>query len=303
MTPTTGAAPRPAAIAGSGRSRGVGQQRRAPAPLLAAAAACGARVGARADDHRLAAELRCEPAERDRVGRADRPGGDQRARRRRRRRAGPRLGDRVAVDGQLRPAAPARGRPARPRRARPARRAGEPTVPLPGAAAPSLPAGATTSVPSPAAPGDGLRLRRVGEARVGRVDADQRDRHVVGRVAVAVGVDGALEPGEQLVGRPHRLDRAAGRGAQRRDRIGSTRSPAAASTPASASRSSPRRPVPLGSRPGLAPRRGRRRRSPVPPRRRRRHAGVQHGHGRLAGRRRGAAAPCRARAPARSSAG
>ena len=81
---------------------------------------------------------------------------------------------------------------------------------------------------------DGLRLGRVAEARVGRVDADQRHRDVIGGVLVAVGVDGVLEPGDDLVGRRRRSPTAPPAARSEAIRIGSTRSPAAATMPASA---------------------------------------------------------------------
>ena len=70
---------------------------------------------------------------------------------------------------------------------------------------------------------------------------------------VAVRVDGVLKAGDDLVGRRRHLGRAAGARSEA-TRIGSTRSPAAASTPASAVPLVSWRFSPLGSLPGLGSR-------------------------------------------------
>ena len=73
-------------------------------------------------------------------------------------------------------------------------------LPYPGPARPSLPAGATTSVSSRSAPADGSGRRAVLEGCERLGDPDERDPRRVESDAVQVRVDGALEPGDQLVG-------------------------------------------------------------------------------------------------------
>ena len=73
-------------------------------------------------------------------------------------------------------------------------------LPKPGPAGPSFPAGATTSVSSSQRALDRARLRPVGEGGERLGERDQRDPGRVVGVAVAVRVDRALEPGDQLVG-------------------------------------------------------------------------------------------------------
>ena len=109
----------------------------------------------------------------------------------------------------------------------------------------------------PGRPARGLRLGRAGEPGVRRVDADERDRHVVVGRPVAVGVDGVLEAGEQRVGR-RRAPRAP-RGPDRRCsdaiRIGSHAQPGAArAAPASAVPEISVRDPPRGSAPGAGSR-------------------------------------------------
>ena len=216
VTPSTGAAIRPAGIAGSGRRRGsASSTARAPAAAAAAARATGSSPA------RTTTSLpRRLPAPRasnsrgirgfDRPGRLD-PSGWREARqqhraasvgsadlqvdardalRRRQRADGERIGRRGGrADGALRPG----GRALLPGRRQDQR---------------AERGGATTARAS----GEPL------EGRVGRVDADERDRDVVVGGAVAVGVDGALEPREQLVGGRDLLEpRALRRGLQAGD--------------------------------------------------------------------------------------
>ena len=89
--------------------------------------------------------------------------------------------------------------------------AGRRHVPNPGPGRPSFPTGATTSVPRAVAPAVGARLRAVGERRVGLHAADERNRRRVLDVAVAVGVDCTLEPGEQEVAAAEHGPAAVGR--------------------------------------------------------------------------------------------
>ena len=98
----------------------------------------------------------------------------------------------------------AAGSPARVSTAPTARAAeeppGAPIVPYPSPAGPSFPAAATTSVPSVRAPATASCLGAVRERCVRLDDGGERDGRRVADVAVAVGVDGPLEPGQHRIG-------------------------------------------------------------------------------------------------------
>ncbi len=102
-----------------------------------------------------------------------------------------------------------RARRSRRPRARPARRPGPATEPKAGRRRRRCPAGATTSVFERERALHGLRLGAVGERGERLGHPDERDPHRVVRVAVAVRVDGAVEPRDQLVAAARR--RARGR--------------------------------------------------------------------------------------------
>ena len=77
--------------------------------------------------------------------------------------------------------------------------AGPATEPNDGPAEPSLPAGATSSVPRSRAPWAAHASGPSVKAAYGSTTPDDGDPHGVVRVTVAVRVDRALEPGDQLV--------------------------------------------------------------------------------------------------------
>ena len=77
--------------------------------------------------------------------------------------------------------------------------AGPATEPNAGPAPPSFPAGVDDERVQVERALDGLRLRAVRERRVRLDDSDERDADRVVLVAVAVRVDGAVEPGDQLI--------------------------------------------------------------------------------------------------------
>ena len=74
-------------------------------------------------------------------------------------------------------------------------------LPKPVPAGPSLPAGVTTSVSSQRA-GDRPRRGAVGKAGVGLATRDESNARGIVHVAVAIRIDRALEPLDQLVGAP-----------------------------------------------------------------------------------------------------
>ena len=107
--------------------------------------------------------------------------------------------DRVVVDAKLGIGLEhLAARVERPDRDRVGRRRRRGHRPNPGPGRPSFPTGATTSVPSGRA-GRSARLRARGEGRVRLDAADERNRRGVLDIAVAVGVDCTLEPGEQEI--------------------------------------------------------------------------------------------------------
>ena len=77
--------------------------------------------------------------------------------------------------------------------------AGAAIVPNPSPGLPSFPTGATTSVPSRVAPAVARASGLSAKAAYGSHATDERDRGGVLDVSVAVGVDGALEPGEEEI--------------------------------------------------------------------------------------------------------
>ena len=208
VTPSTGAATRPAGIDGSGRSRGsASSTARAPAAAAAAAWPAGsspARTTASfprrlfpfsssAGSVASTGPAVVRPGRRRRAGEQRGAAGVDAAELQVDPRDGGRRGERADGEGVRRGGGRA-DRPARPGRGALAARGRDHQRPEVGRA------------------GDRLRLGRVLEARVGRVDADDGDRHVVVRGAVAVRVDGALEPGQQRVRDRHVLQPGALRG-------------------------------------------------------------------------------------------
>ncbi len=198
VTPSTGTPTRPAGMAGSGRSPGRASST-ARAPAAAAAAAWADGLAPAATTTRRSVIRSPPPREQGLgVGGAHGPGGPQAAIRGRRAAeqrgveleaaqlelgvpGGARLGQRAGGERGA-------GRAGRADRAR--RRLGGALVAR----------GRDDQRAERGRAPDGARLGALGEAGVGRVDPDDGDARAVVAGAVAVGIHGALEPGQQPVG-------------------------------------------------------------------------------------------------------